>query len=174
MDELKVQSPGFDYCIAKDDSGWPIGIMYMTSQMRYHARRYGNVLCLDAQKRQFNSSGWPYIAHVVKDNEMKVDVAAESIVMEETLHEFYLWILWSMVAIEPHFKLSNIQIIFADQKITPTILQDLGIEGSCTLWGDFYHLLNEVWPEQFHPLLYPQLRKFLSAMLLSNTVNGMG
>jgi hypothetical protein len=100
---------------------------------------------------------------------MKVALAAESIVTEET-HEFYLWILRSMVEIEPRFKLSNIQIIFADQKITPTILQDLGIEGSCTLRGDFFHLLNEVWPEQFHVSLYPQLRKFLSAMLLSNTV----
>ncbi len=75
-----------------------------------------------------------------------------------------------MVWIEPRFQLSNVKIIFADQKITPTILQDLGIEGSCTLRGDFFHLLNEVWPEQFHVSLYPQLRKFLSAMLLSNTV----
>ena len=115
----------------------------MTAQMRYHARRYGSVLCLDAQKRQFNSSGWPYLAPVVKDNEMKVAVAAESIVTEET-HEFYIWIIRLMVEIEPRFLLSNIKIIFANQKITPTVLQDLGIQDFCTLQGDFYHLLNEV------------------------------
>jgi hypothetical protein len=37
MDELKIKSLGFDYCIAKDDEERPTGIMYMTAQMRYHA-----------------------------------------------------------------------------------------------------------------------------------------
>ena len=82
--------------------------MYMTAQMRTHARRYGNVLCLDAQKRQYNSSGWPYIAPCVKDNKMKVAVAAESIVTEEN-HEYYVWILMCMANIEPRFELSNVQ-----------------------------------------------------------------
>ena len=70
MDELKITSPGFDYQIKKDTDGKPTGIMYMTAQIRTHARRYGNVVCLDAQKRQYNSSGWPYIAPCVKDNEI--------------------------------------------------------------------------------------------------------
>ena len=169
MDDLKVAAPGFDYRIMKDEEGRPIGLMYMTAQMRYHARRYGSVVCLDAQKRQYNSSGWPYIAPVVKDNEMKVAVAAESIVTEET-HGFYIWILQSMAAIEPRFQLSKIRIIFADQKITPTVLQDLGIEDSCILRGDFYHLLNEVWPSHFHSSIYPTIKKFLGTMLLSKTV----
>ncbi len=168
MDDLKVSSPGFDYRVKKDVDGRPTGLMYMTAQMRYHARRYGSVLCLDAQKRQYNSSGWPYIAPVVKDNEMKVAVAAESIVTEET-HEFYIWILQSMTSIEPRFQLSDIRLVFADQKITPTVLHDLGIEETCTLRGDFYHLLNEVWPDHFHPSVYPTIKKFLSAMLLSKT-----
>ncbi len=43
MDELKITSPGFDYCIKKDPEGRPTGLMYMTAQMRYHARRYGSV-----------------------------------------------------------------------------------------------------------------------------------
>ena len=168
MDQLKVTSPGFDYRIKKDAEGKPTGIMYMTAQMRTHVRRYGNVVCLDAQKRQYNSSGWPYIAPCVKDNEMKVAVAAESIVTEEN-HEYYVWILQCMVDIEPRFQLSNIRIIFADQKITPTVLQDLGIESTCTLRGDFYHLLHEVWPNHFHSSVYPQIQKFLRTMLLSST-----
>jgi hypothetical protein len=141
VDDLKVPSPGFDNRIKKDRDGRPTGLMYMTAQMRFHAGHYGTVLCLDAQKHQYNSSGWPYIAPVVKDNTMKVTVAAESIITKET-HKFYIWILQSMTSIEPHFQLSDIQLIFADQKITPAVLQDLGIEETCTLCGDFYHLLN--------------------------------
>jgi hypothetical protein len=106
--------------------------MYMTAQMRLHARCYGTVICLDAQKHQYNSSSWPYIAPVVRDNEMKVAVAAEFIVTEET-HEFYIWILQSMTSIERHSKLLDVCLIFADQKITPTVLLDLGIEETCTL-----------------------------------------
>jgi hypothetical protein len=45
MDELKVQSPGFDYHTAKDDEGRPIGI------------QYDMAFCLDVQKHQMNSSG---------------------------------------------------------------------------------------------------------------------
>jgi hypothetical protein len=37
-------------------------------------------------------SGWPYISPVIKDNELKVVVAAESIVTKET-HAFYIWII---------------------------------------------------------------------------------
>ena len=92
----------------KDNKGRPTGIMYMTAQMRYHARRYGTVLYLDVQKLQYNSSGWPYIAPVVNNNEMKVAVAAESIVTEET-HVFYIWILQSMA--ERSWKLTRCKSI---------------------------------------------------------------
>jgi hypothetical protein len=106
----------------------------------------------------------------MKDNEKKVAVVADSIVTEET-HEFYIWILQSMTSIEPRFKLSDICLIFANQKITPTVLQDLGIEETCTLRGDFYHLLNEVWPDHFHSTVYPTIKNFLGTMLLSKTSN---
>jgi hypothetical protein len=84
--------------------------VYMTAQMRTHAHRYGSVLCLDAQKWQYNRSDWPYIAPCVKDNEMKVAVTAESIVTEEN-HEYYVWIIRCMVEIEPWFQLCNVHII---------------------------------------------------------------
>jgi hypothetical protein len=58
---------------------------------------------------------------------MKVALAAESIVTEVT-HGFYIWILQSMAAIELRFKLSNIRIVFADQKITPTVLEFYEVE----------------------------------------------
>jgi hypothetical protein len=169
MDDLKVNAPGFDCRVKKDSNGLPVRIMHMTAQMRCHARRYGSVLCLDAQKRQINSSGWPCIAPVVKDNKMKVAVAAKSIVNEET-NEFYIWILKSMAEIEPRFQLANTRIVFADQKLTDTILQELGITTTCALRGDFCHLLNKVWPDHFHSSVYPEVKKFLRAMLLSKTL----
>ena len=100
MNDLKALAPGFNICLQKDCNGKPIGVMYMTAQMRYNAHQYGSVLCLDAQNIQYNSSDWKYIiAPVVKDNEMKAAVVANSIVTEET-HEFYIWILQQcMVAI---------------------------------------------------------------------------
>ncbi len=52
MDELKITSPSFDYCIKKDQEGRPLGLIYMTAQMRTHASQYGTVLCLDALKQQ--------------------------------------------------------------------------------------------------------------------------
>jgi hypothetical protein len=102
------------------------------------------VFCLDAQSHQYNSSGWKYIiAYVVKDNEMKAAVVAK-------LHYNWRnpWVLdldpsmHMVVLIEPCFKLANIGIIFADQKLTPTMLEELGIQSStCTiLCGDFYQI----------------------------------
>jgi hypothetical protein len=90
-------------------------------------------------------------------------------VAKET-HEFYIWILQQcMVAIEPYFKLANIWIIFSDQKLIPTILEELGIQFTCIKCGDFYHLLNEVWPNHFHSSVYAQVKQFLHTMLLSKT-----
>jgi hypothetical protein len=57
MDDLKVNASGFNFHLNIDHTGKTVEIMYMTAQMRYHVHRYGSVLCLDAQKRQFNSSG---------------------------------------------------------------------------------------------------------------------
>jgi hypothetical protein len=35
MDDLQVSAPGFDYRIKKDGDGRPIGLMYMTAQIRH-------------------------------------------------------------------------------------------------------------------------------------------
>jgi hypothetical protein len=101
---------------------------------------------------------------------MKVVVAAEFIMTEETHEEYFLvWILQCMVKINPRFQLSNICIIFADQNITPTVHKVLGIESACTLCWDFCHLLHEIWPNQIHSSIYPQIQKLLHTMLLSST-----
>ena len=49
----------------------------------------------------------------------------------------------------PHFQLHSIKIIFSDQLVTHTLLDNLGISNTCLLHGDRYHLLNKVFPEPF-------------------------
>ncbi len=76
------------------------------------------------------------------------------------------YVAWLKLNLDSNFPVYP--LFFADQKVTPTVLQDLGIESTCTLRGDFYHLLHEVWPNHFHSSVYPQIQKFLRTMLLSS------
>jgi hypothetical protein len=142
----------------------------MTPEMKKNLLRYGRVIFLDGQKRQYNTMNWPYIGPALKDKEMKVCLGAESLVVEESL-KMYKWVLESMCEMEPRFDLSQIRIIFGDQLITAGLLVSLGIDDSCLLRPDFYHLTNEVWPKpnNFGSILYPQIKNFLEAMLKSTT-----
>jgi hypothetical protein len=170
LDELKHTLPGFDYRLKRTVDGFPEGIVWMTPEMKKNLLRYGRVFFLDGQKRQYNRMNWPYIGPALKDNEMKVCLGAESIVVEESL-KMYKWVLESMCDMEPRFELSHIRIIFADQLITHGLLDSLGIRETCLLRPDFYHLTNEVWPkaENFGQVLYPRIKNFLETMLKSTT-----
>ena len=48
------------------------------------------------------------------------------------------------------FQLEKIKYIFADMKITNRLLEDLCISDTCTLRGDTWHLMNEVWPKRIN------------------------
>jgi len=80
---------------------------------------------------------WPYIGPPLKDNEMKVCLGAESIVVEESLSS-YQWVLESMCQMEPRFHLSQVRIIFGDQLITQGLLVSMDIQDTCLLCPDFY------------------------------------
>ena len=58
--------------------------------------------------------------------------------------------------------------MFADELITPTVLTKLGIQNTCTLRGDQYHLLNEVWPAAFGSYC-SKMRCHLEAMFSSKS-----
>ena len=165
LENLRETEPGFDFCLHRDENNNPNGICWMLPQMRSDLLRYGNILFLDSQKKQYNLYGWPYIGPVVKDNNMKVRVVCESIVVEES-HETYAWILNSMMKMEPKFSLNSVRLIFADQKITQSFICQMGIEDTCTLRGDYHHLLNVVWPETFGPHFYTKLKNHLMIMLV--------
>jgi len=132
---------GFDFRIRLDAKHRPNGLVYMTPMMRSNLLRFGDILFLDAQKRGHNSYNWPYIGPVIKDHNLKIGLVAESIVIAEDL-DTYAWILRSMSEMEPRWKLADIRVIFGDQFITPTLLINLGIQNSCLLRGDYYHLMK--------------------------------
>jgi hypothetical protein len=78
----------------------------------------------------------------------------------------YVLITQMLVEMEPRYSLDRIQIIFGDQALTNQILVDLRIEETCTLQGDYYHLINEVWPATFGVHLYQRICGHLDRMLL--------
>ena len=60
LDELKIPNPGMDYRIKYDSEGRPEAVCYILPEMRQDLLRFGNILFLNSQKRQFNSMNWPY------------------------------------------------------------------------------------------------------------------
>jgi hypothetical protein len=94
--------------------------------MKMNLLQYGKILFLDAQKRQFNKTNWPYIGPALKDGEMRVCLAAECLCIQECL-DMYVWILQMMHDMEPQYQLSHTSIMFADELITPSVLMKLGI-----------------------------------------------
>ena len=163
---LKQLDPMLDYRIKNNSiSNLPEGVCWMLGCMKRDVSRYGDIISLDAQKRQYNTLNWVYIAPCLKDNDMKVRVGAESLLVEES-NEMYVWVLQAMAEMETSFRLSNIKIVFGDQKISTTILSDLGIYTTCVLRGDYYHLINKVWPrpENFGNS-FSLIHSYLQAML---------
>eukprot|EP00978_Attheya_sp_CCMP212_P010355 scaffold25033_cov37-Attheya_sp.AAC.1 len=96
---MKQCTPGFEYRVKYDEN--------MSSRMRQDLIRYSDILFLDAQARQYNSSGFPYISPCVTDKENKVAQVAEAIVIEEET-AVYAWVIRMMEDIEPRFNKSSI------------------------------------------------------------------
>ena len=171
LQESKKELPNFDYEIHYGHDNKPDGIMYMTSQMKNNLIRFGDIFFLDAQKRAFNQIGWPYIGIVLRNHMNEICVCCEAIVLGETI-AMYVWIIKTMCKLVPQWNLSKIRIIFGDGFITPTLLRDLNIEQSCILHGDYYHLLNEIWPsvENFGKRLHTLIKDDLKLMISSKTI----
>ena len=135
--------------------------------MRNDLVRFGNILFLDAQKKQYNEVGWPYIGPCVRDSEMKTRTIAQCICIQEN-HDMYCWILNSVCKMEPKFSLSDINFICGDQHIKSNILSLLKIKDSCLLRCDFYHHMNEVWPKKFSLFNYKKIKQYLKMILAGN------
>lgn len=55
----------------------PDAIMWMTPFIKNSLVRYGDILCLDAKKRQYSRLWWPYIVSCVNNGDKKVIVATK-------------------------------------------------------------------------------------------------
>ena len=89
---------------------------------------YSDIIFLDAQSNVSKSLiGWGYIAPATKD---RTGVAAESDLLEESFN-FYIFVILSMVEMEPWFKLSHIKFIHGDLGIMKGLLEALGISEMC-------------------------------------------
>ena len=171
LKELRSKLTGFDFRIRFNNEKLPIGIVWMTFTMRQHLLRYGDIIFLDAQKRQYNKLSWPYIGPTIKTNENTIRVVAESIVLSEDIST-YQWILESIAEIEPKWDIKSLKIIFADGLITQSLLNRLNINQSCTLRSDYWHLMNEVFPKEhnFGSFHFGLIKNHLKKMLLSDTI----
>ena len=175
LNETKKRIPGFDFKVWKDVDGYPIGILWMTPTMKSNLVRFSHILYLDMQLRQYNSIGWPYCGVSMRNHENETVVGAETIIVEES-NSSYQWIVQTCAELEQRFQLSSIKIIFADQKITTLLLKNLGIANTCSLHGDRWHLLNDVWPKLFKPAhkYFDRIKSHLVTMLDSKTEEGNG
>ena len=144
LKKCKESISGFDYRILRSKTGLPTAIMYMTSRMRYNLLRYGNVMFIDGQKRKYNKLNWPYIGPVIKNSDNRIGVTCEAIVTSEDI-DTYIWVFNAMVSIEPRWSVSNLQLLYADGLVSKRLLNNLGIQNSCLLHGDYYHLFRENW-----------------------------
>jgi hypothetical protein len=141
MEECVKKIRGFDYRICRDPSNQnkPIAVVFMTQEMRRSLVCCGMLSVWMHKNIKMNNLNWVYIGPVVKDPEYQVAVVAEALCIEESI-EMYEFVLQSMADMEKWWSLEKMQILFADQLITKSILTDLDIQETCILHGNLYHL----------------------------------
>jgi hypothetical protein len=147
LESMRDRVQGFEFAIRPNSEGAPIAALWMTKRMRADLIRFCDVMFLDAQQRQFNTSGFPYISPCMVGSEGTLCQGCECLCLTES-NDFYAWIVQTMQKLEPRFNHSKIRIIFADMKVTDTLLSKLGIHDSCSPRCDMWHMMNEVWPKQ--------------------------
>ena len=167
LEVMKEKNPNMLYCIKYSKEGKPEAILWMLPEMREDLVCFGDIMFLDAQERDYNQSGWPYIGPCIKDNENHVRVVCECICIVES-HDMYCWILQSLGYLEERWSLKNLRILFADQLIKESIVSDLQISDKCFLHGDPYHFKNKVFPEVFGDL-YKSVCPYLDEMINADT-----
>ena len=166
MEKLSTKDPGFLHHIARAADGSPTGVVWMTPEMRSAFESFGECIFLeDAMKRQQNSLHWPYIAMVVLDGDKKIFVACESISCGAEQIETYTWICDFVFTHAPQRQRKDVLMIFSDCFVTDSLLESLGIQNTCNLGWDAYHLFQEDWPSyvgnSLWPLVVDSMRKML-------------
>ena len=170
FNNLASRDPNFAYEVAEDDQGRPIGVWWMTGEMKRAWFRYGDSLYLDSMKRQMNSLHWPYIGPVVLTSELNVQVVCECIIIEESLpaYAFVLNNLFKNGASRPK---ETLKIIFGDCLLTEGLLEMIGLSKMDThMFWDHFHLQTFVWPTALGKELYSRISHDAIAMLNSESM----
>ena len=124
--------------------------------MRKDWIRYGNNVSLDLMKIKYSSLHWPYIGPVGLDNEHRICLFCECLVVSESI-ENYVLCLQMLEIMEPRRRLRDIRIIFGDGFFNDDFLDKLGLhrpkthldtEGTDLIWY-FYQLSSDIWPKMF-------------------------
>jgi hypothetical protein len=118
--------PGFDFRIKYSSAGTPEGLIWMTPNMRENLLRY-DILCLDMQARQYNSSGFPYCSPIGVSSERQNAQTSEVLVVKESTESYY-WILQLLHEMESRWSPSNLRIVFGDHKVSMSLMTALGIQ----------------------------------------------
>jgi hypothetical protein len=169
LEECQSNTPGFAYIISTDCDGKPSCITWTTPRMRRDIIRFGDVLFLDAQMRQYNTAGFPYASIVMINDENNICTGCETLYIEESTAG-YTQMIRNMATMEVRWSPSNVRFVFGDLKIRPKLLLDTGMVNA-QLRGDNWHLLNEVWPKrESFGHSYQSIAPFLRTMLESKTI----
>ena len=113
LQQLKVNYPGFQYRYARDSKKCLTAWMFMTAEMQFFAKRYGQVLFLDWMKSGVSDIDWPYQASVVLDEELSVHIVAHNVACTES-NEACKFTLESMTLIVPELHQIT-QVTFSDR-----------------------------------------------------------
>jgi hypothetical protein len=105
---------------------------------------------------------------VMIDGFNRIVLAAESIVCAERV-DAYVWAVRSTLEMAPGRKKEDINLIFADGIVSDLLLETLGIQDTCHLCLDAYHLLAFDWPKQFGPALWPRLQVNFRKLLYADS-----
>ena len=166
LQNTRDEDPAFDFRIGRDTLGNVTAIVWQDGTMRGHCSRLLDVVMLDMMKRRQNSIDWPYCGPVLITGEKSITTACEAILVTESI-DAYVFVMnatYEMSGVDRRVT----KCIFADGIMSASLLRKLGIEDSCNLILDRYHILEVDWPKAFgwH---YLQIKTLLKSMVESNT-----
>jgi hypothetical protein len=169
LQNMKSRVDGFDFRIPRDPEGRPVGVVWMTKEMRRSWLRYGHAIFLDAQKRKMNKLHWAYIGPTVLDSENTIEVACESLMIEES-HQSSAFVLNALFEMEPRRSRKSITVIFGDCLVTDSLLPLIGLDKNNTaVFWDHYHLKEQVWKKALPPSIYTLVIDNLVKMINAST-----